>query len=68
MALPAGKAKRGVVLSPDIEGLRPLFADMGERLAREQQWAVCVPEPYPGREDLSVDDRFLAVQIGRAHV
>jgi dienelactone hydrolase len=49
-----------VVLSPDIEGLRPLFSDMAERLAKEQQWAVCVPEPYPGREDLSVDDRFLA--------
>ncbi len=31
---------------------------MAARLAREQRWAVCVPEPYPGREGLSVDDRF----------
>jgi dienelactone hydrolase len=58
LALPAGKPLRGLVLSPDIEGLRPLFAEMASRLAREQQWAVCVPEPFPGRENLSVDERF----------
>src|SRR5215831_15467213 len=58
LALPWGKPRRGVVLSPHIEGLRPLFAEMAERLAKEHQWAVCVPEPYPGRENLSVDERF----------
>jgi carboxymethylenebutenolidase len=58
LALPDGKPLRGLVLSPDIEGLRPLFSDMAERLAADHQWAVCVPEPYPGREQLSVDDRF----------
>lgn len=60
LALPAGIPLRGLVLSPDIEGLRPLFADMAASLAKEQRWAVCVPEPYPGREALSVDDRFEA--------
>src|SRR5215475_7566932 len=60
LALPEGKISRGVVLSPDIEGLRPLFDEMTSRLARTQQWAVCTPEPYPGREQLSVDERFEA--------
>jgi len=58
LALPEGPPARGLVLSPDIEGLRPLFSDMAARLAREQRWAVCVPEPYPGRESVPVDDRF----------
>src|SRR6185436_7449980 len=58
LAVPNGKPARGLVLSPDIEGLRPLFDEMTARLAREQGWAVCTPEPYPGRENLSVDDRF----------
>src|SRR5215831_18438872 len=60
LALPEGKPVLGVVLSPDIEGLRPLFSEMAGRLAREQRWAVCVPEPYPGREHLSVDERLIA--------
>jgi carboxymethylenebutenolidase len=60
LALPGGKPVRGVVLSPDIEGLRPLFSDMAERLAKGQSWAVCVPEPYPGREHLTVDEREIA--------
>jgi dienelactone hydrolase len=58
LALPHDKPTRGLVLSPDIEGLRPLFDEISSRLAREQQWAVCTPEPYPGRESLSVDDRL----------
>ena len=60
LALPDGKISRGVALSPDIEGLRPLFDEMSSRLARTQQWAVCTPEPYPGREQLSIDERFEA--------
>src|SRR5215468_4612927 len=60
LAFPAGKPVRGLVLSPDIEGLRPLFSEMAERLAKEQRWAVCVPDPYPGRESLSVDERLEA--------
>lgn len=48
----------GVVLFPDIMGLRPLFDDMCERLATEHGWVVCAPEPFPGREHLSVDERL----------
>ena len=48
----------GVVLFPDILGLRPLFDDMCARLAAEQGWVVCAPEPFPGREHLSVEERL----------
>ena len=60
LALPASRPERGLVISPDIEGLRPLFSEMASRLAQQQVWAVCVPEPYPGRESLSVDERLEA--------
>lgn len=51
----------GVVLFPDIMGLRPLFDDMCTRLAEEYGWVVCAPEPFPGREDLSVEARLEAM-------
>ncbi|HEY8545753.1 MAG TPA: dienelactone hydrolase family protein [Acidimicrobiales bacterium] len=37
---------RGLVVIPDIGGLRPLFTDMAQRLADEQGWAVGVFEPW----------------------
>lgn len=51
----------GVVLFPDIMGLRPLFDDMCARLATERGWVVCAPEPFPGREHLDVDARLAAM-------
>lgn len=48
----------GVVLFPDIMGLRPLFDEMCSRLAAEQGWVVCAPEPFPGQEDLDVPSRM----------
>jgi dienelactone hydrolase len=48
----------GVVLFPDIMGLRPLFDDMCAQLAADQGWVVCAPEPFPGREELTVDERL----------
>lgn len=39
--------RRGVVLAPDIMGLRPLFDDLVAKLAAEQGWALCAPEPFP---------------------
>ncbi len=48
----------GVVLFPDIMGLRPLFDDMCAQLAAEHGWVVCAPEPFPGRENLPVDERL----------
>src|SRR5689334_11687657 len=49
---------RALVMAPDIMGLRPLFDDHVARLAEEQNWAVAAVEPYPGREDLPLDERL----------
>jgi len=54
---PAGPARLGLVVAPDIAGLRPLFDDLCARLAAEQGWAVCAVEPFPGREDRPAADR-----------
>ena len=48
----------GWSLIPDIMGLRPLFDDHAQRLADENGWAVAVVEPWPGREDLPLEDRL----------
>lgn len=57
LARPEGEPTRGLALAPDIMGLRPLFDDMCARLAREHGWAVCAPEPFPGREHLELAER-----------
>jgi carboxymethylenebutenolidase len=49
---------RGLVIAPDIMGLRPLFDEHAARLAGEHNWAVAAVEPYPGREDLPLDQRL----------
>ncbi len=62
LALPtSGVATRGLVLWPDIMGLRPLFDDHCERLANELGWAVCAPEPFPGLESMPLDERLAYV-------
>jgi carboxymethylenebutenolidase len=61
LAVPDGRARRGVVLAPDIMGLRPLFDGLCARLAGEYGWAVCAPEPWPGRESLTLDERQASV-------
>lgn len=58
LSLPSGTPTRGVVLHADIMGLRPLFDELGARLAAEQGWAVCQPEPFPGHEAASIEERF----------
>lgn len=60
LALPATRddSTLGVVLFPDIMGLRPLFDDMCAQLAADHGWVVCAPEPFPGRENLPVDERL----------
>ena len=45
----------GLVVAPDIMGLRPLFDDLAARLSSEHGWAVAAVEPFPGREDLDLD-------------
>lgn len=61
LALPSGTPRRGLALAPDIMGLRPLFDDLCARLAAEHNWAVCAPEPFPGRESLPLDERRAVV-------
>ncbi len=62
LALPAGSAARGLVLLPDIGGLRPLFDGHCRRLADDRGWAVCAPEPFPGREDVTVAERLATMK------
>src|SRR3954468_22468585 len=52
---------RGLVLIPDIMGMRPLFDDHAQRLADDNGWAVAAVEPWPGRETMPLDERMHAV-------
>jgi carboxymethylenebutenolidase len=54
-------AARGLVIAPDIGGLRPLFTDLCEHLADAHGWSVAAVEPWPGREDLEIADRLASV-------
>ncbi len=58
---PPGTPRRGLVLVPDIMGLRPLFDEHVARLAREHDWAVVAIEPWPGREALPLEERLKMV-------
>jgi dienelactone hydrolase len=40
----------GLVVAPDILGVRPLFDEFAQRIARDWSMSVCVVEPYPGRD------------------
>ena len=55
-------SSRGLVIAPDIFGLRPLFTDMVERFASEWGMTTIAVEPFPGR-DLGADlePRYAAV-------
>jgi len=54
-------ADRGLVLIPDLMGLRPLFDGHAARVAAEQGWTVCAPQVFPGREHLAAEERMAAV-------
>lgn len=54
----AEPARRGVVVAPDIMGLRPLFDALCTRLAVEHGWTVAAVEPFPGREDMALEERL----------
>jgi carboxymethylenebutenolidase len=57
VARPA-EAARGVVVIPDIMGLRSLFDGHVAALARDHDWAVAAIEPFPKREDMPLDERL----------
>ena len=63
LAVPSdgSEPSRGVVVAPDIGGLRPLFEDLCQRLADDNGWSVCAPEPWPGREEMPLEERLAAV-------
>ncbi|MEZ5142399.1 MAG: dienelactone hydrolase family protein [Acidimicrobiales bacterium] len=54
-------AGRGLVVIPDIGGLRPLFDDHVARLAADTGWAVCAVELWPGEEGLTLEERLARV-------
>jgi dienelactone hydrolase len=58
LARPEHRPQRNVVLLPDLMGLRPLYVEMALRLAEEHAWAVAIPEPFPGQENLGLGDRL----------
>ena len=57
---PSGPAEQGLVVVPDVMGMRPLFDDLVARLASAYGWSACAFELYPGREDLEVVARLEA--------
>ena len=60
----SGSPGMGLVVLPDIFGLRPLFDDLCQRLADEWAMAVCAVDPFPGRDDLPAEpDR----EVGGGH-
>ncbi|MEO5722912.1 MAG: dienelactone hydrolase family protein [Ilumatobacteraceae bacterium] len=57
-----GPPPMGLVIAPDIFGLRPLYDDLVARLADEWNMTVCAVEPFPGRAlGSDVEPRFAAV-------
>ena len=60
IARPPGEPTRGLVVVPDIGGLRPLFDGHVARLAADNGWTVCAFELWPGREHLDLADRLAA--------
>jgi carboxymethylenebutenolidase len=61
-ARPEGMPRRGLVLHPDIMGLRPLFEDLAVRLA-SHGIAVCAPEPF-ARCDAAGADAAARMRMG----
>jgi len=57
-----GRPKAGIVLVPDIMGLRPLFEEHCARLSKEWKVSVCAPELFPGMEKLNLDQRMRKVK------
>lgn len=51
---------QGLVIAPDIFGLRQLYDDMCQRLADENGWVVIAVEPFPGREHLPLEERVIS--------
>lgn len=68
LAVPEAQATRGVALAPDIGGLRATFDALCADLAATYGWAVCAPEPFPGRESLPLEQRLETPFVDEATV
>ena len=54
--------RMGLVVAPDIVGLRPLYDDMVQQFSNEWQMSVCAVDPFPGLElGPEIEPRFAAV-------
>lgn len=54
--------RMGLVVVPDIFGLRPLYDDMVQQFSNEWQMSVCAVDPFPGLElGPEIEPRFAAV-------
>jgi carboxymethylenebutenolidase len=58
----APDASVGLVLVPDIMGLRPLFDDHCARLSRDNNWNVCSYELFAGKTHLDLDERMIGAK------
>lgn len=58
---PEAAPERGLVLVPDIGGLRPLFDEHCQRLADETGWTVCAPEIWPEHPGTDITFRMANV-------
>ncbi len=56
----AGSAVRGLVVVPDIMGLRPLCDGIVADLSEANGWSVCAFELYPDQEHLDLEGRYEA--------
>ncbi|TPW11326.1 MAG: putative Carboxymethylenebutenolidase [Acidimicrobiaceae bacterium] len=66
MCVSASSPTMGLVIAPDIFGLRPLYDDLVARLAAEWSMGVCAVEPFPGR-DLSADIGPRSAAVASCH-
>ena len=57
-----GGSDIGLVIAPDIFGLRPLYDDLVARLAADWNMVVCAAEPFPGHDlGPEIEARFASV-------
>jgi len=62
LVTPSTDTEIGLVIIPDIFGLRPLFDDLAARLANEWSMTTCVVEPFPGLDlGEEIESRYAAV-------
>src|SRR5688500_17714839 len=54
-------ATAGLVVVPDIMGLRPLFDEHVARLVDDTGWAVAAYEVFPGQESIALEERMAAM-------